>query len=543
VASGPTNIIASLSGINSNGFLLTVTNPTLTLIAITGPNSSITKGSSEQFIATGTYSDSSTGNITSQVTWSSSNNSVATIAATGVALGVATGSTNISASLGGVTSNSFPLTVTAPTLTSIAIAALNGSIAKGTSEQFTATGSYSDNSTANITSQVAWGSSNASVATIGAIGLATAVAVGSTSISASLSGINSNVFPLTVTAPTLTLIAITAPGPSIIKGTSEQFTATGSYSDNSTANITTQVAWGSSNTSVATIGAIGLATAVAVGSTSISASLSGINSNVFPLTVTAPTLTSIAITAPGPSIVKGASEQFTATGSYSDNSSANITSQVTWSSSNTVVGTISATGLATAVGAGSTNITGSFGGLTSNPFSLTVTQPAPLTVLSYNVLFGSQSYNAIGTTRNRLPWKITGIQVVFSQPVANGNTNSLTGVTATGLSGLGTNTLTWTVSPLTIGNFSTSLAGSGANALTGSGGIPLNSGAGFSQTLKVLLGDFNDDGVVSSTDLVGVNNMIPGPYSIFADINGDGVVNVSDVQAITAVRLNFDGAE
>ena len=57
-----------------------------------------------------------------------------------------------------------------------------------------------------------------------------------------------------------------------------------------------------------------------------------------------PTLTSIAVTPANPSILTGASQQFTATGTYSDGSTQNITSQATWTSSNTGVATINAEG-------------------------------------------------------------------------------------------------------------------------------------------------------------------------------------------------------
>jgi hypothetical protein len=163
---------------------------------------------------------------------------------------------------------------------------------------------------------------------------------------------------------------------------------------------------------------------------------------------------------------------------------------------------------------------------------LTVTVTISPTVVSYNVVFGLESFNVIGSTRNRLPWEITGIRVVFSEPIAQGTVNSLGGVTATGLSGLGTNTLTWTISPLTLGNFATTLAGTGANALKDAAGNALGGGAGFSQGLKILWGDFNDDGVVSASDLTGVNNAAVATYNPFADMNGDGVVNTADIQVV-----------
>ena len=264
-----------------------MTAATLQSIAITAPNSSIAKGTSEQFTATGTYSDASTANITSQVSWNSATPAVVTISTTGLAAGAGTGSSHITATLSGVTSNIFTLTVTPATLRSIAITALNSSIAKGTSEQFTATGTYSDASTANITSQVNWNSATPAVVTISATGLASGVSTGSSNITATLSSVTSNTFTLTVLPATLRSIAITAPNTSIGKGISEQFTATGTYSDASTANITSLASWNSATPAVVTISAIGLASGVSTGSSNITATLSSVTSNTFTLTVTA----------------------------------------------------------------------------------------------------------------------------------------------------------------------------------------------------------------------------------------------------------------
>ncbi len=87
------------------------------------------------------------------------------------------------------------------------------------------------------------------------------------------------------------------------------------------------------------------------------------------------TLTSISVTDPNPRISTGTTDQFTATGTYSDGTTQNLTSQANWSSSNTAVAKINATGLATAVGAGSANIQASLGAVKAST-GLAVTGPA-----------------------------------------------------------------------------------------------------------------------------------------------------------------------
>jgi uncharacterized protein YjdB len=196
----------------------------------------------------------------------------------------------------------------------------------------------------------------------------------------SAGSMTSSAATLTVTATGVTLqsIAVTPASPSIVAGNTQQFTATGTYSDSSTKNITTSVTWKSSNTAFATIGsATGLATAVAAGTTQITATQGSVVSPNDPLTVTAATVTlqSIAVTPASPSVGIGNTLQFTATGTYSDNSMKNISSSVTWASSNPLFATIGATtGLVTGVAVGTTEITATLGSVVSpnNPLTVAV---------------------------------------------------------------------------------------------------------------------------------------------------------------------------
>lgn len=91
------------------------------------------------------------------------------------------------------------------------------------------------------------------------------------------------------------------------------------------------------------------------------------------LTVVGPVMTAIAITPSTPTIAVGATLGFTATGTYSDGTTANVTNSATWSSSNTAVATIgSATGIATGITVGTSTIFAGVGSATSPGITLTV---------------------------------------------------------------------------------------------------------------------------------------------------------------------------
>ena len=351
------NEVASLT----NGF--TVTALTLNSIAITpNPPPSIGVGATEQFTATGTFSDGSTQNLTSSATWVSSMPGLATISNTtatrGLATGVAAGTTTITASVSGVTSPGVSLTVTGtgPTLTSISVAPPTASVAVNNTQQFTATGHFSDGSAGPVT--VNWASSNMAVATINAAGLASGVAVGGpiaiTATSVQTPSI-SGTAQLTVTAapPTLTSVTVAPPTASIAVNATQTFTATGHFSDGSSGPVT--VNWTSSNMAIVTINPAGVASGVSAGGpitiTATSTQTPSVNGTA-QLTVTAapPTLTSVTVAPPTASIAVNATQTFTATGHFSDGSSGPVT--VNWTSSNMAIATINPSGVALGVSAG-----------------------------------------------------------------------------------------------------------------------------------------------------------------------------------------------
>jgi Calx-beta domain/Bacterial Ig-like domain (group 2) len=107
----------------------------------------------------------------------------------------------------------------------------------------------------------------------------------------------------------------------------------------------------------------------------------------------APILHSISITPLAPVVTPGQTQQFSATGIYWDSSTANITTAVTWSSSNAAVATINSSGLATCTGLGSTIITASSGVISA---STTLGQSIP--AISINDISQAEGTITGGTT-------------------------------------------------------------------------------------------------------------------------------------------------
>ncbi|HEX3104258.1 MAG TPA: Ig-like domain-containing protein [Terriglobales bacterium] len=404
---GAVSVTAAMGGVSGSASVTIA--PKLVSIAITPASKTIAASTKWQFLAKGTYSDASVVDITGSVSWSSSNPAVATISDTtptkGLALGVAGGTTNITATSGTIKSTTpAVLTVTSANATSLAISPNPASMALDVSQQFTATATFSDGSTQDVTNVATWSSSTTSVATVTVSGLVTAKNLGTTNISASFESVNDS-SSLTVDASNLSSIEIQVLG-TIAQGTKTVATAIGHFNDGSTRSLSTIVNWSSSDTSVAQFVAVNQISGLKPGSVTITAKLGSVTSSV-PFDVSNASIQTITVTPVNQTIPIGWHQQFTATGKFSDSSTQDITTSVTWASDNKPVADFgtqgSSIGVIEGITAGTAHATASFSSVTGST-SLTVSS-ATLSSISVS----ASKPNSILAPGAALPFNAKGV--------------------------------------------------------------------------------------------------------------------------------------
>jgi hypothetical protein len=447
LAAGASPITATLGSV-AGTTTLTVTAVALQSITVTPVDPGIAVPQTAQFTATGHYADGTAHDITQAVTWSSASPAVAGIGnSSGLATAVTPGSTLVGATLGAVAGNT-TLTVTPAALLSIGVTPANPSLSVPQSVQLTATGSYSDGSFHDISSFVTWTSATAGVASVTANGVATAATPGATLVTATMGPVVGSTV-VTVTPAVLQSIAVTPANPRIAVTRSQQFVATGTYSDGSLRDISALVAWSSGTTAVAIVDGSGLASGVGAGTALVSAQLGAVSGSTT-LTVAAVVLQSIAVTPTDPTILVSQSQPFVATGTYSDGTTPDISATVTWSSGTPSVATVGGAGLASGLSAGSSVITAR-SGTVSGSSTLTVTAPVVSAVSPRNITLGRAGTCAGGTLSTTFQ-VAAGSNVTWTAaadpqtPVLGGGSSNVSPAAG---SGAGAFTVTITVPPQT----------------------------------------------------------------------------------------------
>jgi len=392
IAPGTATLTATVQGLSAT-IKLTVSDATVTALSITPVAPSVPKGLTTQFAVSGTFSDGSTQPpLTFDVAWSSSDAAVATVsddpASKGLATGLAIGTATISATFKGVSSTTL-LTVTEPVLQSITVSSATTSVLSLSTASFQATGHFSDGSTPDLTSQVAWTSSRPDLATIASGGAATTLAQGTTAISATLNGV-SGATNLKVTGGNLSGFLLVPTIATMVKGTVVRMTATGTFVNGvttTTRDISGVVVYTPSNAALATVdkpgGNLALLNALDVtpSPTTVTATIGSLNIPAT-VTVTAPDPVRLDVAIPPtnlPALTAGTSARFTATATFNDviTPRQDVTASATWRSSNPAIASVGDSGVdkgrVRGVAAGTAIITASYVGVSGVVFTVDVT--------------------------------------------------------------------------------------------------------------------------------------------------------------------------
>jgi 6-phosphogluconolactonase (cycloisomerase 2 family) len=273
-----------------------------------------------------------------------------------------------------------------------------------------------------------------------------------------------------------------------------QYAATALFSDGSTKDASSTATWTSSNTSVAVVSTTGVASGISLGTTNIGATFSGVSATSEPLLVDQ--LNSITVSPSPVTAPQGSTVQFTAIGNFTfaagGTSNLDVSSQVTWASSNTAIATVDNTGNATAVGPGGPiNITAtSCDGITVGTAILTVgpaaatslvITPATITISTgTTTLFTAMEMFSDGTTHppaNPVTWSSGTTTVATIDPnsgVALGVTASTPAITITATESTSgfTGTASLTVQAATARfAYIANIQGNGVGGALGSGSI------------------------------------------------------------------------
>jgi hypothetical protein len=237
-------------------------------------------------------------------------------------------------------------------LSSISVTPAAPQVAAGGSTQLTATATYTDGSTKDLTPTATWISSAPNIAAVSG-GLvscnANANATGSATISATGStatGTTSGSTTVTCLAPVLTSITIAPSQLTLPAGGTGQLTATGNFSSGPAQPLTDSIQWSSSVPSVATVSAGGLVTCNANlssnGSATVTATSGSISASIG-VTCQAQQLKYIKVTPENYcEIPDGGKRQLKAIGYFASGVTKDVTATANWYSSATSVATVSA---------------------------------------------------------------------------------------------------------------------------------------------------------------------------------------------------------
>lgn len=217
--------------------------------------------------------------------------------------------------------------------------------------------------------------------------------------------------------PTLLSLTLSPAAPELPVGASVRMSALGSYSDGSSAQLASEVAWSSDAPAIADVGSEGAeaarVTAYAPGTATIRATLAGVEGSVV-VTVLERAAVSLSITPESVSLAEGERAQLMASAVFDDDTSGVVSERVAWLSSAPAVASVDERGLVIASGEGDAQITASLDGVSAS-IAVHVGPPVVVQVSAFNkhtaallsngrvLAFGHNRYGQTGVAPGTTP--------------------------------------------------------------------------------------------------------------------------------------------
>jgi uncharacterized protein YjdB len=304
------------------------------------------------------------------VSWSSLDNSIATVNQQGVVTGIAAGQTTIKVVFNGVSATAL-ITVTASTVPErLEISSTSNTVTAGTTNTLTLKYFNNQGVQATVPPGVVWATSNAALATVNQQGVVTAIAAGTPIIMATLNSIMAN-FTITVTN-SLERLEVSPGSANIVVGNTATFTLTYFNTTGIQAPVPAGVIWSSNNNAIATVNSTGVVTGVAAGQTTIRATLNAAIFTTASVTVTANATLATITLSPANEIEVALNQSATVTAVGKDGNGNVIPGLVfNWATANSALVTVN-NGQVTGVAYGTANVTASASSITSPPLMVQV---------------------------------------------------------------------------------------------------------------------------------------------------------------------------
>ncbi|WP_276353966.1 Ig-like domain-containing protein [Cohnella caldifontis] len=318
---------------------------------LTASSKSVSIGVEEDYqaVLTAQYADEHTDTVTEAATWTSSDESKATVK-DGLITGVAQGTATITASFGEMT---VKITVNVGLAAELEPSSRLLSLSLGNSEQVKLTATDASGVSRDVTAEAKWLSNKPTVADVKK-GLVTAYGQGNATITATYGGQS---VAITVRVDQVTKIEVSDLSVSLKTGGSAQVKVVATFVDGKTLDVTNQADWATTAFRIATVKS-GKITAAGPGKTTVTVKYAGKSAKV---AVDVDTLKYYQTNEVSITLKVGQQMKLTATATYADGSEADVTVPSLWTSSKITVVTVK-DGIVKATGKGKATITAAFAG-------------------------------------------------------------------------------------------------------------------------------------------------------------------------------------